>query len=61
MSKPKPPRKRLPMISFRADEEIVAVLARLEEALDESVVRGRRRSIAIRQALLEAGDRLGKK
>lgn len=49
--------ERLRVISFRVDEEILAVLAKLEDAVGEGALR-RRRSIAIRRALLEAGERL---
>lgn len=49
---------RLAMISFRVDEEALAVLKKLEDAVAGEIVSRRRRSIAIRKALLEAGDRL---
>jgi hypothetical protein len=49
---------RLTMISFRVDDEALTVLKKLEEAVGQGIVSRRRRSIAIRKALLEAGDRL---
>ena len=48
------------MISFRIDEETFAVLERLENAVAGGVVNKRRRSIAIRKALMEAGERLSR-
>jgi hypothetical protein len=50
--------ERLRMISFRIDDETLKVLAKLEAAVGDGVVVKRRRSIAIRKALLEAGERL---
>jgi hypothetical protein len=54
----KKPRPRLPMISFRIDDETLAALEDLEAAVGDGVVTRRRRSIAIRKALLEARSRL---
>lgn len=53
-------RLRLPMVSFRADEEVFAVLKKLEVAVGPEVATKRKRSFAIRKALLEAGDRLSR-
>ena len=57
MTKNKP---ALRMISFRVDEEAIAAIDELEAALPGGIVVAatRRRSMAIRKALLEARDRL---
>lgn len=52
--------ERLTMVSFRVDEETLAALKRLEAAVAGGVVVKRRRSIAIRKALLEADERLSR-
>lgn len=49
---------RLPMVSFRVDQEVGAALERLEAAVGGDVVARRKRSVAIRRALLEADARL---
>lgn len=47
------------MLSFRADKETRDAVAELTSAVaGEGLAAGRRRSIAIRRALLEARDRL---
>jgi hypothetical protein len=52
-------RPRLRMISFRVDDETFDAIAELEAAVAvHGVVAKNRRSIAIRQAVLEARDRL---
>lgn len=58
MSGPTSKDVRLTMISFRADDEVLAALERLEKAVGHDIVTQRRRSIAIRRALLEADERL---
>lgn len=50
--------ERHQMISFRADDEVVAVLRELEAAVGGGVSSARVRSVAIRRAILEAGERL---
>ena len=55
------PKQRLLMISFRIDEETLAALQRLEDAIAGGIVNKRRRSIAIRKALLEADQRCSQK
>ena len=52
--------KRLRMISFRVDDEVLGALEELEAAVGSSVVSKSKRSIAIRKALLEARDRLSR-
>lgn len=54
----KKPRERLTMISFRVDDETLTALEDLEAAVGDGIVTRRRRSIAIRKALLEAQSRL---
>ena len=50
------PAARLTMVSFRADAELLEVLKVLETAVGDGVMR--RRSIAIRRALIEAAERV---
>jgi len=49
---------RLPMVSFRLDEETFAALRELEDALPGDVVNSRKRSLAIRTAIRDAWIRL---
>ena len=52
-------RKGMKVISFRVDEETQVAIAMIEATLPTSVVKGRRRSIAVRMALLDFVKRLG--
>lgn len=49
---------RQPMVSFRADAEVLRALQVLESAVSSSVISRRKRSVAIRQAILDAVRRL---
>lgn len=49
---------RQPMVSFRADAEVLRALEVLESAVSSSVISRRKRSVAIRQAILDAVRRL---
>lgn len=46
------------MVSFRVDEETFTAIRALEDAVADGVVSTKRRSIAIRKAVLEAYARL---
>lgn len=48
---------RQQMISFRADDEILRALVIIEAAVDSNVISRRKRSVAIRQAILDAARR----
>lgn len=49
---------RQAMVSFRADDEVMRALRALESAVGSSVIARRKRSVAIRQAILDAAKRL---
>lgn len=51
---------RLKMISFRAEPDVLKALAELEAALGSAHVPRRRRSVVLRQAILDAHARLKK-
>lgn len=53
--------ERLRPLSFRVDDETFEALKKIETAVGDGVVAGRRRSIAIREAILEKAARLAEK
>jgi hypothetical protein len=53
-----PPKKRHAMVSFRADEETLHAIDLLVAALPGSIIDRRRKSIAIRTAILSAAKPL---
>lgn len=54
MSTDKKTTKRLRMVSFRVDDEVAAALDAIEARVSGDVVMRRRRSVAIRRAILDA-------
>ncbi len=50
--------KRQKMISFRVDEEVLRALQEIEDDVGSDVISKRKRSVAIRRAILETRDRL---
>jgi predicted protein tyrosine phosphatase len=60
VSKAKKTSTSLTMYSFRADEELVQALKELVANVGSEVTPNKRRSFAIRKALLEARGRLSK-